>query len=43
VTAYEHNFDGWAAGPFGEGDYDLGWLQSNGFGNDQMTSLKVFK
>ena len=42
VTMFEHaDFSGWHAGPFDEGDYDLSYLEENGFVNDEMSSLKV--
>jgi len=31
VTLFEHDFTGWAAGPYGEGDYDTGKLMELGF------------
>ncbi len=43
VTLFEHDFTGWAAGPYGEGDYDTGKLMELGFQNDQTSSLKVWK
>ena len=31
---WEHCFNGWAAGPYGEGDYDHDALVSTGMSND---------
>ncbi len=44
VTLHEHaDFSGWVSGPFSEGDFNLGTLQANGFENDAMSSLRVYK